>query len=362
MITRRLARFEVRSFRFARDRVIGDAFVSADTNHVATLTLWDANGQSGLGFFDALFAPLPPRAWLQAHIAATLWPALEHHSPEGLLHRITLPRAGHGTAPPFGIADAFDQALWDLAAKRAGQPLWRYLGGTSGEADAYASGLCFHLTDTTAHAFYAVARADGHRAYKVKLGHPDLGRDLARLALVQDAVGPNAILMADANEAWTVAETRRRIRAFAGAGHALYWIEDPIARADTAGLASLRGTLGNTLLNAGEYLGEDGRHALLAAGATDIVPVHDNISQALRIARAAAAHGLPVTVGNTSMNLGAHLAAALPHVDRIEDSRLNTSAILARPLAVIDGRFQLPDTPGHGLELAPDADRHEVQD
>ena len=352
-----LARFEVRTFRFPRDRVIGDAFVSADTNHVAALTLWDAHGQSGLGFFDALFAPLPPRAWLAEHIAATLWPALEGRSPEGLLHRVTLPRAGHGTAAPFGIADALDQALWDLAAKRAGQPLWRYLGGTSGEAEAYASGLCFHLDDRAAHAFYAAARADGHRAYKLKLGHPDIARDLARLALVRDAVGPDAVLMADANEAWTVGETRRRVHAFARAGHVLHWIEDPIARADTAGLARLRGSLGDTLLNAGEYLAADARLALIVAGAIDVMPVHDNVTDALRIARAAAAHGLAVTVGNTTMNMGAHLAAALPHVDRVEDSRLNTSAILARPLAVTNGRFQLPDTPGHGLELAPDADR-----
>lgn len=357
-----LARFEVRSFRFARDRVIGDAFVSADTNHVAALTLWDADGQSGVGFFDALFAPLPPRAWLAAHIAATLGPALEGRSPEGLLHRVVLPRAGHGTTPPFGIADALDQALWDLAAKRAGQPLWRYLGGTSGEAGAYASGLCFHLTNRTAHDFYTAARADGHCAYKVKLGDPDIARDLARLALVRDAVGPDATLMADANEAWTVAETRRRIAAFARAGHPLHWIEDPVARGDTAALAALRGSLGDTLLNAGEYLGAPARLALLAAGAVDIIPVHDNISDALRIARAAAAHGVPVTVGNSAMNMGAHLAAALPHVDRVEDSRLNTSAILARPLAVTHGRFHLPDTPGHGLTLAADADRHATED
>lgn len=353
-----LARFEVRTFQFARDRVIGDAFVSADTNHVAALTLRDADGQSGLGFFDALFAPLPPRAWLTSHIAATLWPAMEGRSPEGLLHRVTLPRAGHGTAPPFGIADALDQALWDLAAKRAGQPLWRYLGGTSGEAEAYASGLCFHLTDRTAHDFYKAARTEGHRAYKVKLGDPDLARDLARLALVRDAIGPDAAVMADANEAWTPAETRRRCNAFTQAGHSLHWIEDPIARCDTAGLTMLRASLGTTLLNAGEYLGEDGRRSLMAAGAVDIIPVHDNISQALRIARAAAGHGVAVTVGNTAMNMGAHLAAALPHVDRVEDSRLNTSAILAQPLTVTNGRFHLPDTPGHGLELATDADRY----
>ena len=184
-----LTHIDIRRFEFPRDRVIGDAHVRADTNHVAALMLVDAAGQTGLGFFDALFAPLPPRRWLQDYVDRRVWPRLAGTTPEGLLHRIPAARGGTRVTHPFGIDDAIDQALWDLAAKRAGQPLWQYLGAETGVADAYASGLCFHMTDGAVEAFYVKARGEGHRAYKVKLGYHDIGWDRARLALVAHAVG-----------------------------------------------------------------------------------------------------------------------------------------------------------------------------
>ena len=357
MIADVLTGIEVRRFQFARDRVIGDAHVRADTNYVAALTLYDGAGRTGLGFFDALFAPLPPRRWLHDYIERRAWPSLAGRTPEAVLHRIDDARGGNRVVHPFNIADAIDQALWDLAAKRAAQPLWRMLGAEAPAARAYASGLCFNMTDVEVERYYRAARDDRHTSYKIKLGHPDLGWDRARLALVAATVGPGSTLMIDANEAWTVAETRRRVAAFAADGIVLHWVEDPIMRDDVAGLVALRGSLGDVLLNAGEYLGTPGRLALIAEHAVDVVPLHDHFTDNRRIAQAAAEQGLRVTVGNTSMNMGAHLAAALPHLDHIEDSRLNSSVILAQPLPVVAGMFRLPDTPGHGLALSPDADQ-----
>lgn len=65
---------------------------------------------------------------------------------------------------------AIDQALWDLAAKRAGLPLFRFLGGTDDRPRAYGSGLEFHMAEADIRILYAAARADGYSAYKVKLG------------------------------------------------------------------------------------------------------------------------------------------------------------------------------------------------
>lgn len=347
--------WRVRRFCFPRDRAIGDWAVSADMNNVAALELEDQSGEIGIGFFDSLFAPLPARGWLTDYIDRMVWPLLAGSSPEGLLHRVSRERAGRRVAHPFGIGDAIDVALWDLASRRANQPLWRYLGGVQGSAPCYASGLCFNLSTRDLQQFYSEAHTAGHCAYKVKLGFAELGADLERLGLVRAVICPEALLMADANERWDVAETQRRIGAFSAAGYNLHWIEDPITRDDTAGLTRLRGSLGLTRVNSGEYLGADARVALLAAGAVDVIPVHDNISEGLRIGRAAAIHGVPVTVGNTLMNIGAHVAAALPDVDHVEDSRLNTTDLLVAPLPIVSGRFELPDTPGHGLAI--DADR-----
>lgn len=350
-----LTTFRVSVFAFPRDRRIGDCQVAIDTNWVGTLELIDSDGAVGAGFCLSLTGPLPEAAALSAYIDSNIWPALTGVPPETLIHRLTRQRGGNVRALLYDLDTALDQALWDLAAKRAGLPLYRYLGGTLGRIKAYASGLEYHLDDATVRAFYAAARRDGYRAYKVKVGHPSVDWDIARLNLVRDAIGSEADLMIDANEAWTVSETRNRVRAYEAAGHRLFWVEDPILRSDFAGLAALRGTLGGARINAGEYLATDAKMALIAADAADVVQLNSRIGDGLRIAWAAGLKGVPVALGNSNMNIGAHLAAALPEADMAEDSRMNTTDVLIEPLRVVDGYFVLPDRPGHGLALAPDA-------
>ena len=140
------------------------------------------------------------------------------------------------------------------------------------------------------------------------------------------------------------------------AGFAIHWVEDPILRHDFAGLRELRG-LARTRVNAGEYLAADGRLALLAERSVDIMNLNGTVGGMLRVGRACAAAGIPVTVGNTLMNIGAHVGAALPEVDMVEDSRLDWTNILARPVPVESGDYVLPEEPGHGLELSPEAVR-----
>lgn len=77
--------------------------------------------------------------------------------------------------------------------------------------------------------------------------------------------------------------------------------------------------------------------------------------QAWPLAWAASARGIPVTLGNTVMNIGAHLAAALPNVDLVEDSQLPWTELVARPIPVMAGEFHLGEDPGHGLTLSPQA-------
>lgn len=350
-----ICEFRLTSYAWPRDRRIGDCQVAIDTNWVSALELIDEGGETGLGFALTLFGPPPPEAVQYAWFERELWPAIADGFAEGLIHRVTRPRGGNARAALYDLDTALDQALWDLAAKHAGLPLFRFLGGREVRPIAYASGLEFHLGDAATHAFYAASRAKGYGAYKLKLGHPDLGWELARLALVRDTVGPDARLMVDANEAWTVEETRRRVSTYRAAGFAPHWVEDPILRNDAGGLVALRGSLGGTLVNAGEYLPAAGKLALIEAGAADVLQLNGGLSDGLRLGWAAAARGMPVALGNTHMNIGAHLAAALPEVDMAEDSRLNTTDLLTEPLRVEAGRFVLPEVPGHGLALAPHA-------
>ena len=125
------------------------------------------------------------------------------------------------------FSPSVEQAMWDIQGQILGLPLYRLLGGGRQRVPAYASGLEFHLTDEQVVDFYARARAAGFTTFKIKVGHPDLAWDVRRLRLVQETVGSESLLMADANEAWAPKEAIRRLHAFHDAGVPLYWIEDP---------------------------------------------------------------------------------------------------------------------------------------
>lgn len=350
--------FKITRFEFPRDRRIGDSQVTVpDTNWVATLELFDAAGRSGLGFFADLFDPLPNVAFLEEYFQRNLWQALSGQVPEGLLNKVTRPRGGNIRSIMFGLDEAVDVALWDLVGKRAGLPLYRLFGGTRDRQPAYCSGLCFHLSDQEAHDFYTAARCDGYRAYKIKVGHRDLDWDLRRLRLIAAAVGSDARLMVDANEAWSTNQAVRRLRSYADADIDIYWVEDPVLRHDFLALRELRHRLGGVNVNAGEYLSADERLELVAAHAVDILNLNGPLSESLLVARACASVGVPVSLGNSMMNVGVHLGAALPEVDMAEDSRLDWNKIVSRPIPIVAGHFTLSDEPGHGLSISMDAMR-----
>ena len=97
-----------------------------------------------------------------------------------------------------------DIALWDIAAKRAGQPLWRFLGGRSGTIPTYASGI-----GPNEPADRALRQRDkGFAAFKLKIGFGE-ERDFANLRSVRSALGADATIMADANQAWRAADAGR---------------------------------------------------------------------------------------------------------------------------------------------------------
>ena len=128
---------------------------------------------------------------------------------------------------PGPIAQAIaglDIAAWDLAARRAGKPLWQLLGGSSDRIRVYASGLNPDGPEELA----AERQAEGYTAFKLKVGFGE-DRDLANLAAMRQRLGGGALLMVDANQAWN------RDQALAILPHLepyqLAWLEEPL-RAD----------------------------------------------------------------------------------------------------------------------------------
>jgi len=353
----RIAEFRLTRFQFARDRVIGDSQVRADAANVAALELIDEKGRTGLGFIQTLFHPLPSQAEIARVFEDETWPGLLGQPPMGLIHRVNRPRGGNQRAFSLPFHEALQVALWDLAAKQAGLPLHQMLGSRRNRVRAYASGLDFHLSDSEFEAFFAHADAIGYSAFKIKVGHPDFERDLSRLKLLAKSVRPGAQIMIDANEAWGAKEASVKLDAIRRAGYDLLWVEDPILRNDFEGLKLLREAAPWTLINSGEYLDAAGKRALMLAGGTDILNVHGQVTDVMRIGWLAAEIGIPVTLGNTFLEVGVHMACALPEVEWLEYSFQNFDHLVEQPMEIRDGWISAPDRPGHGLVLSETARR-----
>jgi L-alanine-DL-glutamate epimerase-like enolase superfamily enzyme len=353
----RLSDFRLTRFQYARDRVIGDSQVRIDDVNAAAVELLTDDGEVGLGFVHALFAPLPGQADMERVFRAEVWPGLEGRHPAAIVHEVSRPRGGNrrGFSVPFG--EAVQVALWDLAAKAADLPLYKLLGGTRNRVRAYASGLDFHLSDEAFAAFFAHADSLGYTAFKIKVGHPDFERDLDRLNLLQKTVRKGARFMIDTNEGWGAKEALNKLEVIRRAGYDLLWAEDPILRDDLAGLKMLCDEVGWTMINSGEYLDAHGKRVLMEAGATDILNVHGQVTDVMRIGWLAADRGVPVTLGNTFLEVGVHMACALPEVEWLEYSFQNYDHLVEQPMRIEDGWIYAPDRPGHGLVLSEAARR-----
>jgi L-alanine-DL-glutamate epimerase-like enolase superfamily enzyme len=356
-VARSIVGFTLTRFQFPRDRVIGDSQVRVGHLHALAVELRAGDGQTGLGFAHALFHPFPDLAECEAVFGAEVFPALDGQEALALVHRVERPRGGNRRAASLPMGEAVQVALWDLAAKQAGLPLWRMLGARRDRVRAYASGLDFHLSDEEFSDLFGRAAEQGYPAFKVKVGHPDPEHDLHRLDLLARTVGRGRPVMVDANEAWSPKETLMRVEAMQAAGHRLLWVEDPVLRDDFDGLRMLRGAMTGTQLNSGEYLDQTGRRQLLQAGATDMLNVHGRITEVMQLGWLAADMGVPVTLGNTFLELGVHTAVALPEVRWLEYSFQNYDHLVEEPIEFRDGWAIAPDRPGHGLSLSDEARR-----
>ena len=353
----RLSGFRFTRFQFRRDRTIGDSQVRADSVNVAALELIADTGDVGLGFVQSLFHPLPAESEIARVFSDEVWPGLEGQPPMALVHRIGRPRGGNDRPLGLPFHPPLQVALWDLAAKQVQMPLYRLLGGRRNKVRAYASGLDYHLSDADFTSLFAHADALGYEAFKIKVGSRDFDWDLHRLDLLARAVKPGGKLMIDANEAWSAKEAITKLTAIRRAGHEIFWVEDPVPRWDFDGLRLLRQSCPWTLVNSGEYLDAAGKRMLLDAGGVDILNVHGQVSDLMRIGWLAAERNIPVTVGNTFLETGVHLACALPEVEWLEYSFQNLDQLVDEPMQIRDGWIYAPERPGHGLVLSDTARR-----
>ena len=263
-----------------------------------------------------------------------------------------------GEPGPFAQTIAgIDLALWDLVARRAGQPLWRLLGGQSPTVGVYASGLNPDLPERLARARYE----DGYRAFKLKIGF-DGARDRINLDAVRHELGDDVELMADANQGWSLDLALQRVQELARFG--LGWLEEPL-RADAPW--SDWQTLAEAApmpLAAGENLATDAAFdAAIASGALQVIQPDaakwGGHTACLPVARKAIAAGRRYCPhwlgGGVGLLHSAHLLVAAGGDGRLEvDANPNPlrTALCGALNRIQSGQAVLDDAPGIGP--APD--------
>lgn len=342
--------WSLESYELPAPRILGDVHDRIEALPIGALTLESTTGQTGLGFFwsPSYPHPAPPLNALRRSFEQDVAPGLLGRSPFELSGRVTRPRSFAARRHLF--SDAVDLALWDLQGKELGLPVYRLLGGDRNRLTAYASGLDYHLSIDEAQTFFAQAASEGFTAFKVKVGRRTVAEDIIRLRAVADAVGPDALILVDANEAWSPKETLRRTHAFLDAGVNLFWVEDPCIRDDLDALAALANEL-PVHLCLGDYLDTPAKIRAIERRACDIVRIGDHLTDGMRVGWLAAEHGVPIVIHNSLFDLGIHLGLALPGVLFMEYSFLGYEQLADTAIRCEAGAAVAPDTPGHGVSL-----------
>lgn len=317
-----------------------------------------ADGHEGLGFSYSKRAGGPGQF---AH-AQEIAPALIGEDPSDIGRLWTKLCWAGASVGRSGLATqaigAFDVALWDLKARRAGLSLAKLLGAYRDSVACYnTSGGFLHtpLDQLLVNAAASIERGIG--GIKLKVGQPDRAEDIRRVAAVRQHLGEHVPLMVDANQQWDRPTAQRMCRTFEDCN--LVWIEEPLDAYDHEGHAALAAAF-DTPIATGEMLTSPGEHGdLIRHRAADVLmpdaPRVGGITPFLKIAALAEAAGL-MLAPHFAMELHVHLAAAYPtepwveHFDWLEP-------LFNERLQIDGGRIQVPTRPGLGFSLSEQARR-----
>ncbi|WP_371400528.1 L-fuconate dehydratase [Kribbella sp. NBC_00662] len=296
-------------------------------------------------------------------------------------------------------------AVWDLAARLAGAPLWRLLAEMSPEELVEAADLRY-LSDvlTADQAVELLARQEGGRKQRIEeleaSGYPcyttsagwlgysdaklrrlceeavasgykhvklkvgaDLDDDIRRCGIAREVLGPDGHLMIDANQVWEVPQAIEWIKALAEFDP--LWIEEPTSPDDILGHAAIR----KAVAPIGVATGEHGMNRVLfkqmfQAGAIDYCQLDaarlGSVNEVLAVYLLAACFDVPVCphAGGVGLcELVQHLAifdyvAVSGSLDRrVTEYVDHLHEHFVDPCVVRDGAYVLPDMPGYSAEM-----------
>ena len=136
-------------------------------------------------------------------------------------------------------------AMWDAWGKTLGQPIHKLLGSNGKKIPVYGSGGWLSYSDEELLEEVLGYKARGFTAVKIKVGSPELERDLQRIAKVREALGPTVKIMMDANQGMSVPNAITLSNAAREMG--IQWFEEPVVNTDFAGYEMIRNKTGISL-------------------------------------------------------------------------------------------------------------------
>lgn len=259
------------------------------------------------------------------------------------------------------LRSAFDMALYDIAAKAAGLPLYRFLGG---EQRQLRTDMTIGWQDTVEE---TVAKAqkildDGFDAIKLKVGRPGL-EDVAHVAAVRALAGPDVAVKIDSNQGWDYATAVANINAMKPLN--LQYSEQPLPVWDYDNMARLRRKVDLPICADESIFDDKDALKLVKIGAADYLNIKlgkaGGIHTGLKINAIAEANGAKCMIGcfaesRLGLSAAAHLAVARPNIVFIDlDSAYSYRSDPVIGGVTFDdkvgGLLHLPDTAGHGAEI-----------
>lgn len=285
-----------------------------------------------------------PYPGVTAETVADVWEALRS-------------RGGSATEPglaelPPSARAAIDQARMDLRARKAGMPLWAFIGGRRRSVRACAAvGLQPTPAETVGRVRRAVEAGIGEVKIKIRPG-----QDLDHLRAVRRAF-PGLAVAADANGSYRIDDP------FLAAvdGLMLEYVEQPLEWRDLIGHARLRSRIKTPVCLDESTTTPEGALRVIEHGCADVISLKPGllgVSGVLRIAGRAQEAGVDVKVGGlveTSVGRAHALAlaslAAVKFTDLVPPRRMLASDVSDYPWNLVGGRHPLPERPGLGIGM-----------
>lgn len=259
---------------------------------------------------------------------------------------------------------AVDIAMWDILGRACAQPLYRLFGGYRRAVPCYVT-CAYYREGKDLQALrdeMQMLKSQGHRAFKAKIGGLGLDEDLARLAVIREVIGEDALLMVDVNRGWDLAtaiEGARRLQQFNPR-----WLEEPVRWFDDRRELRLLSHHTDIPLSAGESEPTGhGCRALLEEGAIRILQFDctrmGGFTMGRKLAALAELNHVEVAPHHDCF-LHAHVVAGSPAgiiVESFTDPERDPlqAELFIDPPPIENGILHLKESPGLGLELSEGA-------